>query len=217
MNNFDKRKSKNEEFLKSVGIEVNDWLPSVESEKDVRIRSTKEIAERAISLAMMLEVAYNTEDKPFSFYKGYLKKYNIYDNLSPNEKEFLNDPSEEDRIQMSWKCECLWVLMWILGEIPELGFPDKLCDFSVFSAEDYPIGENKNPNDFINKEFKIRSKKEILDALDFYYRVDWACCGTDLQGREMEKANPAVVYERHYVLNWLTFYGENWDDITCDT
>jgi hypothetical protein len=108
--------------------------------------------------------------------------------------------------------------MWALKKVDALGFPDELCDLSDISPEDYPLGQEKDPNDFINAAKETRSKSEILDASDFYYRLDWACVDARINGREFDDANPGVVYERHYALNWLINYmDEEWDDITCDT
>ncbi len=64
----------------------------------------------------------------------------------------------------------------------------------------------------------MRSKVELLDAADLYYRLDWACVDARINGKEMTQAHPGVVYERHYALNWLISYGnQEWDDVRCDT
>lgn len=65
--------------------------------------------------------------------------------------------------------------MWVLKKIDSLGIPHQLCNLNNLSAGSYPIGKEKIPADFITGATAIRSKAEILDAKDLYYRPDWVC------------------------------------------
>ncbi len=210
------RKERTEEILKEEGIKINFNLPPIESEEETTLRSSKEIAARAAVLAITNFVAFNTIDSETA--TDYMIEYNLWEYVTPEEKNFISDPTEEKKFQETWKCECIWVLLWALKIVNTLPFPNELCDLNHIPFEKYPVGGDRNPNDFINSNHEIRSKSEILDANDLYYRYDWACVDARINNREMTQTHPGIVYERHYALNWLINYmDQEWDDISCDT
>ena len=138
--------------------------------------------------------------------------------MTPDELNFLNDPTDDLKNRMSWKCEAIWTLCWALGIVDNLGEASNLADLNQIPSEKYPISQGIDPNDFIQRKHLIRSKKEILDQNDLYYRLNWACVNERLKGNELTEVHPGVVYERQYALNWLINYmGQDWDDVTCDT
>lgn len=210
------RKARNEALIQSHQIKINSQLPVINTEVRTKFRSPEEIAQRVTALALSNALAF--EELSGEQAKAYLEKYNCASILSPEERDFLENPSPERRLKETWKCEGLWTLFWALKKVDKLPFPNQLIDLSEISAEVYPIGTYKDPNQFMQKSHSIRSKKEILDANDLYYRLDWACVDARLQGQELEKVHPRVVYERHYALNWLISYqNQTWDEVTCDT
>ena len=210
------RKERTEKFLRKKDIKINHHLPRIESEEETTIRTAKEIAERVTALATVSLVAFNNFTGEEA--KEYLAKYQLSRLFTPKEVEFLDNPTEEKKIQETWRCEGIWTLMWALKMVDDLGFPDTLCDLNSIPENKYPIGIDKDPNDFIHAMKESRTLSEILDASDLYYRLDWACVDARLNGRQMLQVHPSIVYERHYALNWLTNYmNQDWDDISCDT
>lgn len=210
------RKEKSEVVLNEHAIKINKNLPFIESEEEVVLRTPKEMATRVTILAYTNLVAFNniTGEKAIEE----IKKYNLWDVVTPDEKSFLENPTEERKNHETWKCESIWTLMWSLKVVDTLGFPKDLADLKNIPFETYPIGENKDPNVFINQQENSRSKKEILDANDLYYRMSWASVDARINGIELTEIHAGVVYERHYVLNWLVNYREQgWDDVSCDT
>jgi predicted deacetylase len=211
-----KWKAQSEKILEERKIKINKYLPFIESESEVVIRTPKEIAQRICILAMTNLVAFNTVSS--EEVSDYLKKYNLWNLVTPKEKDFLANPTEQKKSNESWKCECIWTLMFALNKIDDLGFPNELCNLNDIPADDYPVSPDKDPNDFINSVFEAKSKSEILGLNDLYYRLDWACVDARINGIEMTEVHPGIVYERHYALNWLINYAEAaWDDVTCDT
>lgn len=209
-------KAKSEKILEERNIKINKYLPFIEPENEVEIRTPKEIAQRVCVLAMTNLVAFNTVSGKEA--SDYLQQYNLWDFVTPNEKNFLANPTEQKKSNESWKCECIWTLMFALNKVQDLGFPDELCSLNDIPEEDYPVSPDKDPNDFINSVFEAKSKSEILAINDLYYRLDWACVDARINGVEMTEVHPGVVYERHYALNWLINYNNaDWDDVTCDT
>lgn len=210
------RKNKSIAFISSLGIKTIDHLPPIQSENQVTIRSSEEIASRAVILAITNLVAFNnlTGEQANEMITQYaLGKY-----VSPDETAFLNDPSDARKNQMTWKCEAVWVLCWALEIIDDIGPAGKLADLNNIKPEDYPVAPGVDPNLFIQNNHKIRSAKEILDQNDLYYRLNWACVDARLNGAELSLVHPGVVYERQYALNWLTNYlDQAWDEVTCET
>ncbi|MFC4478622.1 DUF4272 domain-containing protein [Flavobacterium chungangensis] len=210
------RKAKNEEILERENIKINKHLPCVESERETTIRSAKEIAKRASILAVTNLVAFNSISSEEAV--DYLQNYKLWESVTEGEKEFLANPTDDRKMYETWKCEGIWTLMWALKKVDTLDFPNEFCDLGNISAENYPVARDKDPFEFINAVHEVRSKKEILDATDLYYRYNWACVDERINGRQIENINPGIVYERQYALNWLIHYmDQDWDNVTCDT
>lgn len=210
------RKEKTEKFLEKKKVKINYNLPHIESEEETTLRNPKEIAQRVTILATTNMVAFNGMTGKEA--TEYLKKYNLWDYVTPDEKDFLANPTDEKKNQETWKCEGIWTLIWSLKIVDDLGYPNQMCDLNNIPAEKYPIGQDKDPNDFIKSITESRTKTEILDANDLYYRIDWACVDARINGLDLNDLNPGVVYERHYALNWLVNYMEQeWDEISTDT
>lgn len=210
------RKERTEKFLKSKGVKINYNLPHIESEEETTLRTPKEIAQRVSILATTNMVAFNNIQAGEAI--EYLKKYNLWEFVTPDEKSFLENPTDEKKNQETWKSEGIWTLMWALNIVEDLEYPNEMCDLNKIPFEKYPIGQDKDPNIFINSITKSRTKTEILDANDLYYRIDWTCVDARVNGHELNVLNSGVVYERHYALNWLVNYMEQeWDDISTDT
>lgn len=210
------RKTFSEKLLEERGIAINPVLPFVETCAQITLRHRNEIATRLVCIVVCNWCAFDSISAGEAI--EYFQKWGLWDKVTPKEKDFLLDPTDEKKLHETWKCECIWTLLWALNVVKDLGFPDSLCDLNQIGFDDYPAAGLKDPSGFINKDFQLRSVKEIMDTLDLYYRMDWACVESRINNEEMETLNSGVVYERHYALNWLTNYlDQEWDDITCDT
>ena len=214
--NQESRKVKSEKILTTNGIKINPNLPLIESGKETTLRTAEEIAYRVTVLAILNMVAYseNTGEEA----TDYLRKMNLFEHTTPDERAFLANPTEERKNQESWKSECIWTLLWALKLVDDLGGPNAICDLTVISSNKYPIGPNNDPLGFIKNSNQTRSITEILDKNDLYYRADWTCVDARVNGHETTNINCGVVYERHYALNWLINYkDQDWDHVSCDT
>lgn len=210
------RKETSEALLQSKGIKVNINLPCIKSEGEVVFRTPQEIATRVSVLSVVNFVAFNSISANVAI--NYLKQHNLWEHTTPKEKDFLQYLTPEKQTVETWKAEDIYVLMWVLGKVDNLQFPESLCNLDDIAQQDQPVGGDKDPNLFIKTAVSSRSHKEILDAADLYYRLDWACVDVRLNMQEMQQVHPGVVYERHYALNWLISYqGAEWDDVSCDT
>ena len=210
------RKERNEKFLETTGLKINYNLPHIETEEQTVLRTPLEIARRITVLAATNMVAFDgmTGERA----EAYLEENDLLEFATPKELDFLRDPTASKKQNETWKAECIWVLMWAMNVVDELGFPDTMCDLNHIASENYPVEGYQNPLEFIAEQNSSRYKSEIMDMNDLYYRIHWACVDARINGRQMEIVNPGIVYERHYALNWLINYMEQeWDDITTDT
>lgn len=209
------RRKQSEAYCKSYHIPVytNPNALFADPEDSVSIRTKAEVIDRALALCY---IGLKSEGLEKKYLDEMDKEFNVSAKLTPNELVYTTAkrPTKQQTIDANWKYEDLHVMLWALGFIDTLSYPNHLCNV----AADTKIIHDLTAKQFAQKA-KLRSKKEILDQADLVLRLDWAC----VNARTNKQPAPAnldkdVVYERHFALNWLINYlGENWDDITTDT
>lgn len=218
-----KRRNRSQGILKERGIYVPAHYPFLESGLQLQIRSPKEIAERAAALlavALYSECLLSenqTPDQAMEFVKGIIEDMGEAV-FSPKEWEYLHNPdsTEEERIGFSWQYENLHVMEWALGLTFDLGFPTRTCDVSKTVSL---LKDCHSIQDILNLSHP-KSKKELLDACDLIFCLDWACVDARINRLPMPgKLDGGVVMERHKSLNWLTGAqnGASWDQVKTHT
>lgn len=199
----------------SIGVRINPSLPVIESEADAKLRTPEDVAKRVIILNAVVHSAHGLDRQDVS---AWLKSENIWDSVSPQERQFLegSNPTEQDRINATWRAESVWTLLWALGKIETLELPTKECDIDFIQT--LMLSPGTSCAEFI-KQSKLRSVAEILDATDLIYRIHWVVRDAQLNNQEIPGSFvPGIAYERHYALNWLVGYSDQeWDEITTDT
>lgn len=207
------RKQRSIATLKSEKVKFIEHLPVIETEAESKRRTTEEVAQRAIALAI---VAVKGEGIEQSIIDKLVKDYNAESLFTPLEEAFISNPnpSLQERTQFSWRYEGYWVMLWALGYVNTLKRPDSICDVQKAIA----FLRNYGSKEFIKKA-RLRSQQEILDAADLIYRYHWAVTDARINDKDKHAGlDPGVVLERHYALNWLIGYmGQEWDDISTDT
>jgi hypothetical protein len=209
------RRAQSEAYCKAHGIPVysNPNAMFLDDDSQVTLRTRDEVVDRALALCYIGLKSEGLEQSKLDVVNS---KYHIKDKLSPAELDYVTakHPTEQQKIDANWRYEDLHVMLWALGYIDQLAYPDQLCNV----AHDVKIISNLTEEDFKAKA-KLRSKKEILDQADLILRLDWACVDARTQNKTAPgKMDKGVVYERHYALNWLIkLANQNWDDVTTDT
>lgn len=207
------RKQRSISILKAENVKFIEHLPVIETESESKRRTTEEVAQRAIALAI---VAVKGEGIEQQIIDKLVKDYSAESLFTPKEKAFIRNPnpSLQERAQFSWRYEAYWLMLWSLGYVNTLKRPDSICDVpkAVAFLRD-------NGRDGFIKKARLRSQKEILDAADLIYRYHWAMTDARINSKDKPAGlDPGVVLERHYALNWLIGYmGQEWDDISTDT
>lgn len=220
MKNPEQRKQESILKLKTKAIPYIDWLPHIESSDDVIPRSAEHIAKRAIACLLMIQVACDLDRDQFDqetedFIVDLLNKFEVADELTVKEKNILNkSAAQQDIVNMIWKYEAYWVLLWALGIVDELKYPDEIadCDFAI-----EVVSRCRSLQEFM-QQVRLRDIEEILDEADLIYRYDWACVDARLkQQNAPANLNASIVLERHGTLNWLFQADADWDNPDVST
>lgn len=222
MKSPEQRKQASIELLKKQEIPYIDWLPTLPDATSVRIRSAEEIARRAIACLIAIQAACDRDKNEYSpeaaqYYMALLQRYELEQCLTPNEIRILNNQGAEiDVINMAWKYEAYWILLWALGIVENLDFPDHIidCDFAIQA-----VLKHESFAAFM-QTVKLRDIEEILDSADLIYRYHWACRDALLNKRKEPKGMiNSIVLERHRGFNWLIDIddSDNWDNPDCST
>lgn len=208
-----KRKARSEAKLKARGTVVSASLPPIAGDDELYLRAPRDVSRRAMALMV---VAMRGEGLEQDKALGILKDQKLLDVLSPKEKAYLDNksPTKQDNIQMCWRYECLWVLLWSLGYVEKLEMPGSPCD----AAKTVKIIRDNLAKGFIENA-KLRPASEILDAADLVYRCHWAVVNARQKKQPVPQGLDAgVAAEWHYALNWLIRYmNQDWDDVSPDT
>lgn len=199
--------------LRTEGVPINPHLPRVETTSEVRLRGTREIVERVAALLAVCERGLGSSaDKVRSI----LRLPAVHELMSPDERAFFEaeSPSDRDKVQFSWRAEAAVALLWSVSLEPApLGRPEQPCDVAAMVK----LFKEKTVEELVGAA-RLRPAAEILDKLDEVYCYHWAVRDEMLRNRDVPAGlHPGIVMEWHYALNWLTYYAEEWDDVSTDT
>jgi hypothetical protein len=208
------RKLQTEKYLKSLGIPFIDLLPLIEEEHEVRVRTPQEIAKRILVLTYLNYVAEEPEDREKVV--DFLKLQGLWDCVSNDEiKLFKKKLTDKDKINISWRSEAIWILLWTIKKVDNLDLP--IEEIEISTMLDLLPDFMTDTNEFIETS-TLRTVSEILDISDLTYRLHWATREACSNEEEIPgNLNSSILQERHYAINWVTYYDENWDEITTDT
>jgi hypothetical protein len=207
------RKARSETILSKYNVPINKSLPYIEDEHEALVRAKEDVANRALAL---LVVAVKAEGLKQDIVDSLVKRYELEKALTPKEINFINskEPSQNDKTQFIWRYEAAWVLLWALGYVDELSYPNQVCDVPAAIT----FMQQRNKKQFVN-DSSLRHITEILNEADLIYRYRWAVVDARVNSEPTPaEIDSSVVLERHYSLNWLIGYMEQkWDDVSTDT
>lgn len=184
-------------------------LPETVGDEAVRLRQANAVARRFLCLAT---VAMKADQKSEFDADKFIAKHDLRGSLTPDEAEFLANPTEQGNSTMTWRYEAAWTLLWALKQTDEIGFPDSQCDAkSVIRA-----AIDNAASILALKE--LRPKRELLDQTDVLYLCNWITTDARVKEESVEGLDGSVVHERLYALNWMVFNGNaDWDDVRNDS
>ena len=213
------RKMRSINILQAQQIPYIEELPPIKSSYEITGKTIDEIAKRAIVLCICCNFAsdiisnkkkrYVKESK--KFFNKLLETFNVKDVMTKDEKLLFEKMDKDLAIQISWQFESYVILLWTLGLIDEVTFPDTLVEPDSVTAV---VSACDSYREFLEK-CKIRSVDEVLDLADLTYRYNWYCVESKINDEE-PIMNAEVVMERHRALNWL-LSNEKWDKVEINT
>jgi hypothetical protein len=207
------RKQNSERLLKSLNIPFIDHLPLIEEEHEARIRTPQDIAKRILVLTYLNYVSEEPEDRDKVI--DFLKEQDLWNSVSHDEKElFSKELSDKEHINISWRSEAIWLLLWVINKVDTIDLPNE--EVSIPQILELLPDFMTDTKNFVQSA-TIKSVSKILDLSDLTYRLHWATRHTELNNLETLDLNSSIIQERHYAINWVTYYDDNWDDITTDT
>lgn len=177
-------------------------------------RTAKEIAKRALTLAAVISCAYG-DDKNTVI--KWLKKENLWNNVTHLEREFLSsESSEKSKAQFTWKIEALVPLLWVINKLDKMPAINKQCDTELLKKA---VIWSPHPTKEYISSAALRDEDEISEEYEKIYDAHWVVRDAQLNNKIVpKKYDSEVVFERHYGFNWATGYmGQPWDEISTDT
>ena len=209
--NFEQTKEDADRMERNIKLMEKDKMPFYDkmevniSEKDVKIRKKWEIIRKVVAIVITRIAAQTFLEKKENMLKNlsdiieiFEKKYQFKEFLTKREREFLENKKENYQLNVEFyfRLEMAQTLLWVLSI-------DKLPDLNNFSdlAEIIEILENENLKSFARK-CEIRSKNQILDVLDYMYRLNWANVEIKLNGYS-RIVNESILYFTRLGLEWV--------------
>jgi len=201
-------KTKNTEYLASLGIEVPEHLPNIESLDEVNPRPSSDVASRLAALAYVIGLGFDAKGSDLI---EQLIKYNLMPYVSNYEKGLLESSTVggQDKINMTWLTECAQSLAWCIGLVELDHF--KHCDDDLAQKIPFEV----DPSDFIANA-KLRPIGEIQVQADLLYRMHWYARNCGLTGQECDFSE-SIVSERRKAIDWAYGVEEDWDEVPMDT
>ena len=215
----EQRRDRSNAMLAAQDIEVIDHLPVIEDSSETTLRPSVDVAKRAACLLMVALKAQSDLSGTLADAHPRLQRlindFQIAEHLSPDESAYINNPrpGQAAAVQFLWKYEALHTLLWALGHVKELEPPlggANITETALLIESLGPAGLTENTY--------LRPPAEILDALDYTYRLHRAVDDASANGGTVPGTDASVVIERRYALNWLiASRGEDWDNVQMNT
>lgn len=195
--------------LRSLGVEVADYLPTLEAESELSPKNSTDVARRCAVLNQIIGIGFGAD---LGGLRDSMIRYNIMDYTSDHERDMLTRASvtSQEKIDAEWVVECTQSFAWCLG-LADLN-PLNHCDDDLASC--YP-SPHEDPSSFIASA-KLKSFSEIYGQADLHYRLHWAARNARLNQDDFP-VSESIIRERRRALDWVIGVEDNWDEIPSDT
>ena len=183
------------------------------------IRDARDVAARCHAIAAALALQHKA---PPARIRAALRDNDLERWLAASELHFLRhlegevdmgrDELHRTTVDISWREEALWALMWALELVDDLP-PDQLCGQDPFYER---LAPDMDPSRGLT-DVVLRPLPEIVAMLDFYYLLHWHARNAQYHGAVWDpQIAPGAVLERRRALEWL-FQDEPWEDVDLGT
>lgn len=193
------------------------FMPAEEhyDEKAYAPVTADQIAKRMLVLIAISMAAYDFDQSEKLM--EWLKKENLWNSVTDNEKLFFRDPSPSDQMkqELSWRFEAAYIFAWAIQkvQIP----PDPSSELKETEVRDFLTnipGPGKSTSELLQSE--MRRLSEIVDEKLFYQSVMMRLnYQRDNHLENSVSIQPMAAFERYAAL--LFILGGNsvsWDELT---
>src|SRR6266568_4253373 len=201
-------------WAESLKVESAKNLPAIPGYSKTYAHTAREVATRAIILQGVVAVAYEVAAQPIV---RWFQDQGIWGDVTPNERGlFLSaECTGSKQIEVRWKQEAEWTLLWMIGKVESLGLPTHCCDTRRLVDEIVPALGNPL-QDFISGA-KLRSPGALLAEDDRTYNLWCYALAAQRRGEQLPSdLNLGVLREGRYAFEWMDGH-QDWDEVTCDT
>lgn len=159
------------------------------------------------------EIQENAKEKIEEFLKIFEKQYGIKEVLTNEEKNYLEKYTDDVRInsEYNWRYECPPVLLWALS-LQELTDLSTICN--VKGTIEYFM---ENDLETLMNKSKLHSKDEIMDMLDYLYRLNWSAVELRIRPKNHNNKkfpyDESIIYFRRLALEWLVQLEKSVEDV----
>ena len=158
----------------------------------------KEMDDILDKVIMLMVLALKCEGEEQSKLDFYIREYELSGKFTPDEEEYLqlDEPDKEESQDYQLCTESMWVLLWVLGLIEEIGKIDGVV------SETIAIGRviTRTP-DLLRSEINLRTLEEVLVELEVYGRKVWDIeVAGDMYPDDV--AIQDILIERYSALRW---------------
>src|SRR6266481_6059676 len=124
-------------WAESVKVDSAANLSPVPGYSKIYAHTAREIATRAIILQGVVAVAYEVAAQPII---GSFQEQGIWGDVTPNERGLLLSAkwTGAKQVEVRWKQEAEWTLLWMIGKVESLGLPTHCCDTRRLADEIIP-------------------------------------------------------------------------------
>ncbi len=209
MVNPEQAKQESIRLIRSLDIEVNESLPTLETEEELTPQSAQGVASRCMVIAHVVGIGFGGNPKKL---RDAIEQFDLMGSVSEHETDMLmrDEHTEQERIDAQWLVECMQSFAWCLGLAPLERFKD--CDDDLASKFPDPFTD---PTQFIASA-TLRPFEEIYQEADIHYRLHWAARNARLTGAKFPVLE-GFLKERRRALDWVIGVEADWDEVPSDT
>lgn len=214
-----KRKYKNIEKLKQMGIDCDVYLPVLQDSSEITPKPLEDVVNRCLctyfaAMASFIKISLKTCPNETHFAKEDLaraieniNKFNLNAYMTSSEKSVFDDVKDLQTIINPLKTEASFVLSWVIGLNKTLHFPKNVCDIFFLDV----LFSKVNSLEELYSYIQLRDIEEILDEHDLEYRLKQTLFFDKNNKNISHLVNPDIVWERYIALDWYIGNPVKWD------